>query len=292
MINFLTDLMRDARRQPAKRSRAHPGLEGAGSLNERQSYFYLGPDAAMTRLLDGHVLLVDPQDESVASHLIAHGYWESWISDVVRRIVGPGDRVLEIGANFGYYTVAMARRVGADGSVVAFEANPHIAALLRRTVVFNGYAGRVDVRSQAALDAPGHVRFVTSRVNAGGGHAAPAAAHLDEDQTVEVEAVRLDDVVVGDVDFIRMDAEGSEPLILKGAERLLLNPDIRICMEWDVLQMSGRASVPDLVDRLASQGFQFWRIETDSTLTLTSPAELTTLPPHDVVISRVPPLGG
>jgi hypothetical protein len=141
MINFLTDLMRDARRQPAKRSRAHPGLEGAGSLNERQSYFYLGPDAAMTRLLDGHVLLVDPQDESVASHLIAHGYWESWISDVVRRIVGPGDRVLEIGANFGYYTVAMARRVGADGSVVAFEANPQIAALLRRTVVFNGYAG-------------------------------------------------------------------------------------------------------------------------------------------------------
>lgn len=286
MKRSLLTLMQRLAPRPVQPTPQPPPQPAASPAPARDSYFYLGPDAAMTRLLDGHVLLVDPRDESVAAHLIAHGYWERWISDVVARCVRPGDRIIEVGANFGYYTVAMARRVGPEGRVFAFEANPRVASLLQRTIAFNGYAPQVEVRAQAALDTPGRIGFALSRHNAGGGHAEVAPGQSAHLESIEVEAVRLDDVIAGEVDFIRIDAEGSEPLILRGAERLLANPGVRLCLEWDVLQMGSRTSVPDFVAWLQGFGFQFWRIEHNSALTPVAAAALATMPPHDVLVSR------
>lgn len=250
-------------------------------------YFFLGADVAMTRLADGHHLFVDPHDRTVGSHLIAHGFWEQWIHNVVGSLVSQGDRVVEVGANFGYYTISMAVKVGEQGHVTAFEGNPRLCRLMRRSMEFNGYIDRVDIINKAATDAAGPISFSISRTNAGGGHAAahPGWAPPDMEQ-IEVEGVRLDDVIEGDVDFMRMDAEGSEPLILRGAERLLQNPRLTVVMEWDVFQMSGRASVPELVEWLAGMGYRFWRIETDSNLTPVATADMSVLPACDVVMSR------
>ena len=84
---------------------------------ESQRYFPLDQGLGLTRLQDGHFLYVDPMDEAVAAHLIARGYWENWIHRVVCTLVQPGDHIIEVGANFGYYTVAMARQAGPDGSI-------------------------------------------------------------------------------------------------------------------------------------------------------------------------------
>lgn len=250
-------------------------------------YFYLGADAAMARLEDGHHIFVDPQDQTVGNHLIAHGYWEKWIHHAVCRLISPGDRIVEVGANLGYYTLAMAVMAGANGHITAFEGNPRLCRLIQRTIEFNGYAGRVDIRNQAATDVAGTLAFSISRANSGGGHAMVHPGHLPaEMERIEVEGVRLDDTIQGEVDFLRMDAEGSEPLILRGAERLLQNPNLTVVMEWDVFQMSGRASVPELVDWLAGMGFRFWRIEHTATLTPVEAADMPTLSACDVVMTR------
>ena len=105
------------------------------------------------------------------------------------------------------------------------------------------------VVAQAATDVAGPFSFSVSPENAGGGHAAIhpgwAPAHMTQ---IDVDGVRLDDVIEGHVDFIRMDAEGSEPLILRGAQRLPSHPTLTVVMEWDVTQMTARASVPELVN--------------------------------------------
>src|SRR5437660_168721 len=85
-------------------------------------YAYLGPDMALTQMHDGHFIYVDPADESLSAHLIGRGYWERWIESVVRGLVRPGDRVVEVGANLGYYTLIMAAAVGPTGAVHSFEA--------------------------------------------------------------------------------------------------------------------------------------------------------------------------
>lgn len=254
-------------------------------------YFYLGADVAMTRLTDGHHMFVDPHDRTVGSHLIAHGYWERWIHNVVFSLVSPGDRVVEVGANLGYYTIAMTVKAGPRGHVTAFEGNPRLCRLMRRTIEFNGYADRVDILNKAANDVAGPVSFSISRTNSGGGHTAahPGWAPPDMEQ-IEVEGIRLDDEIEGEIDFLRMDAEGSEPLILRGAQRLLGNPKLIIVMEWDVFQMSARASVTELVEWLSGMNFRFWRIETDATLTAIDGASMPTISACDVVISRETPV--
>lgn len=250
-------------------------------------YFFLGLDVAMARLADGHHIFVDPHDRTISTHLIAHGFWEPWIHYTVCRLIRPGDRIIEVGANLGYYTIALAQLAGASGHVTAFEGNPRLCRLMRRTMEFNGYADRVDIRNQAAAEIPGPLTFSISRTNSGGGHAAAHAGHVAADmEQIEVEGVRLDDAIEGQIDLLRMDAEGSEPRILRGAERLLQNPNVVVVMEWDVVQMANRASVPDLVEWLTGMGFRFWRIEQSTTLTPVSSADLPSISACDVVMAR------
>lgn len=259
---------------------------------EPQRYFPLADDMGLTRLLDGHFLYVDPMDETVASHLIARGYWEDWIHRAVCALVRPGDHIVEVGANFGVYTVAMARLTGPAGSILTFEANPRLAGLVKRSVHFNGYSPTTEVVAKAAADKPGSISFAISRSNAGGGAISSQDRALGADgELIHVETVTLDSVATQDVRFIRMDAEGSEPLILRGAQRLLKRKDIVVCMEWDVVQMAGRANVDQFIAWLAGMGFRFWRIQYDGSL-LEIPAGLANaLPACDVVMSRNVPEG-
>ena len=277
----------------AVRTRATAGGSGVPDATAgSQRYFTLGQDLGIAQIQDGHYLYVDPMDEAVGAHLIARGYWENWIHKVVCALVRPGDRIIEVGANFGYYTVAMARLAGPEGLILAFEANPGLAELVRRSVNFNGYRATVEVVAMAASDRAGTLSFATSRRNAGGGTISTTPGALGPDSVlVTVETVTLDSVAPDDVRVIRMDAEGSEPLILRGAARLLQRPDIVVCMEWDVVQMSARADVPELVEWLSSLGFRYWRIQHDSTLLSIAAGDMPALPACDVVMARAAPAG-
>lgn len=254
-----------------------------------REFFYLGEGIGLTRLKSGHFIYVDPLEESVCAHLIAHGQWEPWAQKVVLGLIEPGDHVLEIGGHVGYYTLGLAHKVGPQGSVTTFEANPRLAALAARSVRFNGYSGWVDVRQQAVSDQAGQLRFTVSRQFGGGGHIYVGDGALGADSDViDVEAVRIDDLELPDIKLIRIDAEGSEPLILRGAEKLLQKPDIILCIEWDVVQMRSRTEPAEFARWLADQEFQFWKITTQGELESVAVADLLVLSPCDLVIARNP----
>lgn len=256
-----------------------------------QRYFYLGPELALTRLNSGALLYVDPLDEHVSVNVIAHGQWEKGLHEAVLSLLAPGARVVEVGANIGYYTITMALRVGDAGHVTAFEANPRMVGLVERSARLNGVHDRVRLIDKAAMDAAGEITFVTSRRNSGGGFVS-IWSHIpyDDGQAITVEAVRLDDMNCGRVDMIRIDAEGTEPFILRGAAGILTaHPGIVVVMEWSVVQMASRTSVPEFVAWLAGMGFRFWRIGFDGVFTAVSAEEMLTLGDCNVVASRNPP---
>lgn len=258
---------------------------------QEPSYFYLEPHVAMTRLQDGHFLYVDPRDETISGHLIARGFWEPWIHKVVCDLIRKGDHVIEVGANVGYYTVGMARKVGPEGSVTSLEANPVLASLVKRSSIFNGYGDRVAVLQQAASDRAGVLTFSSSLRNSGGGHVYVFDAALGPDTvTYDVEAVRLDDLDVPSPRVLRIDAEGSEGLILHGAERLLSRNDIVICMEWDPIQLADRTDPTELLAWLVAKGFRFWRIDEFSALHSVTIPDLMGLQSCDIIVSRSLPV--
>jgi FkbM family methyltransferase len=251
-------------------------------------YAYLDPRTALTTLHDGQLIFVDPLDEQLTPSIVAYGLWESWIERAIRGLLKPGDRVIEVGANVGYYTLIMGALIGPTGRLDTYEANPQMARLLRRSVVCSGRADSVIVHEQIVADRPGMMQlYVCDRYGGSGNLVEHGWGMGDDTQVVEREAVRLDDVFADqNIDFIRIDTEGAELLILNGALGLLRRcPTIKLCIEWSVSMMSARGDLPGLVAALDEMQFRFWRVELSGLAAMTV-GELLTSPHCEVVIAR------
>ncbi len=251
-------------------------------------YAYLDPRTALTTLHDGQLIFVDPLDEHLTPSIVAYGRWESWVERAIRRVLKSGDRVIEVGANVGYYTLIMGALIGPTGRLDAFEANPQMARLLRRSVICSGRAAAVTVHESIVADRPGAMQLYVSARAGGAGNLVEHGWNIGGDtQVIDCEAVRLDDQFEGEtIDFIRLDTEGAEILILNGALGLLRRcASIKLCVEWSVGMMGMRGDVPALVTALDEMGFRFWRVELEGVAPLTI-AELLTVSDCDVLIAR------
>lgn len=286
-MSFLKNLARRTRPVRTKIT----SLFGLRASNPARSFKSIASDLAIIGLKSGHQLYVDPLDTIVSRRLIESGHWEFWTTAAVLSLIRPGHHVVEVGANLGYYTVLMADRVGSTGSVLAMEANPRLSAMANDSLVLNGLDGHALVLNLAALDRRGSISFVTSPTNAGAGHVAILAkAPFADAVTITVQATTLDDVVTENVNFIRLDAEGCEPQILRGAQEILKrNHDVIVCFEWSLVQIESRTSAADFLKWMSELGFSFWLIERDARLVPITVTAIMNLPHTDLVAARGDP---
>jgi FkbM family methyltransferase len=191
-------------------------------------------DRVLCRVLGRFKMLVSAHDETIAPHLILDGCWEPWVTVAVYNRIRAGMRVVNVGANVGYFTLLMAARVGSKGKVDAFECNPEMFRLCKSNVCMNGMDGWTTVHERAASNREGHLDFEFDLRMPGSGRAMTSkrAGNHEGWRKITVASVALDDVVQGDVDFLLVDAEGHEPAVLAGASRLLANPKFEMLLEW------------------------------------------------------------
>lgn len=116
---------------------------------------YLGNDTLLCRVLGKYLLYADSQDRGIVPHLCSDGFWETWMTLAVARVLQPGWQCIDVGANHGYYTLLMADAIGASGRILALEPNPKLAALLQQTLDVNGFSSFTTVVAKAAIDQPG-----------------------------------------------------------------------------------------------------------------------------------------
>jgi FkbM family methyltransferase len=131
---------------------------------------------------------------------------------VVRRLLRPGMRAVDVGANIGYYLLLIESAVGPGGAVACFEPEPENLRELERNVEANRLQN-VRVVAAAVGDGEGRIAMRT------GINAAVAADCGSGDFTVPL--TRLDAALEGPVDFVKIDVEGYEGHVLAGARRLL-----------------------------------------------------------------------
>lgn len=241
---------------------------------------FLGNDRLICRVLGRYKMFVDAQDVGFSSHLLLDGYWEMWVTEVMADLVCPGMRVVDIGANLGYFTVLLADLVGAEGRVYAFEPNGRLIDLLRQSVTVNGFAARVFPYQQALGDTEEEFRLIVPHQEPKNGYLMRSAGEEGE----RVETRRLDDYPeILDADFIKIDADMSEWRIWRGMSGVFdRERPLTIMLEFAAI----RYSDPSLfLDEMLQRRFSLHVIDIVSGVREISKAEiLASAPDQDIML--------
>jgi FkbM family methyltransferase len=147
---------------------------------------------------------------------------------VVSQIVRPGDTVLDVGANIGLFSLIASRAVGRDGAVHAFEPGRAAYARLGENLRINGTAN-VITHATAVADQNGWTSLFISDDSEASSLLQVAPSH---DSTEHIEVCSLDHFVATSLDeaarrriaLIKVDVEGSEVAVFRGAQNLLTAP--------------------------------------------------------------------
>ncbi len=211
--------------------------------------------------------------EPYVSGQIAFGKYEEPELQFVAGNVNPGDTVLDIGANIGFYTLWLAQFVGPSGHVEAYEPVPATCELLARSIEENTPRWNKEARSihetnrvsynECALGPEaGQTRMACDPTH-------PAQAHLYDTSTpgetlgwVDVYTLDHESEFLGKVSFIKIDVEGAEPQVFKGGETLLARDHPIILSELypAQLQSVSGVSAKEYIAQLAFYGYTCWSL--------------------------------
>ncbi len=143
------------------------------------------------------------------------GRFEAGRIQALHALVSPGDRVWDLGAHKGYVAMALARRVGPSGSVVAFEPSGTNLWFLRRHIDWNALTN-VRILPVAVSDRDGHDQF-------GGQHSSLTfrlGQGSDRVRVATLQSLKVEERL-SPPDIMKIDVEGSEAAVLRGAGDLL-----------------------------------------------------------------------
>jgi len=177
----------------------------------------------------GCTLRVRPS-EYIGRRLVICGVFDLCVSEVVWRLLAPGQRAVDVGANVGYMTSIMAVRVGKDGLVTAFEPHPGLYRELVRNIqswerelvslaeiVPHNYAAS-DKSGEAILEIPAKFEG-----NQGLSSLVSGMQFAEESDYCTVESRRLDEVLRDDkpIQLLKIDVEGHELEVLRGCSSVI-----------------------------------------------------------------------
>lgn len=186
---------------------------------------------------DGHrfVTLKEP----VFLQVRYEGVYEKDLSELSRKLVGEGDTVVDIGANFGWYSILMAAAVGEKGKVYAYEPNESIFSVLSRNIELNNYKDRIHLTRCGIGETEETAVLMADTAESAIGYFDKGKDKKAGGEAVgSIEIHRLDDLLAdkaGEISFIKIDVEGFEPFVLRGAPKILgsENPPA-ILMEFNI----------------------------------------------------------
>jgi len=168
-------------------------------------------------------------------------------------LVFPGDVALEIGSNIGTNVVPLARRVGPQGTVIAFEPQRQVHQMLCANVALNGLAKVIAPWGAAGAEA-GSIRVPSIDYEARGNFGGVSLAAEGAGERVRVMTV--DGLKVKACRLMKIDVEGMEIDVLKGAARTIARLQPRLYVENDRREKSAA-----LISHIVGLGYRcYWRL--------------------------------
>jgi FkbM family methyltransferase len=158
-------------------------------------------------------LLTAAGDTVVGASIREKGIWEPAETSLLIHAARAGDRVVDVGAHVGYFTVLASKLVGEKGQVLAFEPERDNFELLKANCVLNG-CRNVRLEQAGLLDRHGQASLALCLDNSGDHRFGPT---MDRRARM-VEIIRFDDWwrMGGQIDFLKIDVQGCEVAALRG----------------------------------------------------------------------------
>jgi FkbM family methyltransferase len=195
--------------------------------------------------------------------MILRGSFENVESGFVEGFLKPGMVVLDIGAHHGYYTLLASQKVGPLGRVIAFEPSPRERRNLKQHLRMNGCTN-VQVEELALGETEGRAELYVVKGRETGCNSLRPPQVRQSTEATEVGVARLDDYVrqhdLQRVDFMKMDVEGAELSVLKGATEFLERKSrpVIFCEVQDMRTRAWGYAAREIVDFLRQRGFRWY----------------------------------
>jgi len=179
------------------------------------------PDNDVSVKLGHHTLKVfSPRNNRIGRALYKDRIWEPEVTAAIEQTARPGMIALDVGADIGYYALNLARLVGPEGRVIAFEPIPKARARLEQNIAANGYKN-ITISDFALGNQEGVVYLEDplnkSRISLSKGEGSS--------NDIKVRIRRMDELItelgIERIDIVKMDIEGAEHEALLGMEELL-----------------------------------------------------------------------
>ncbi|KFM20079.1 Protein-L-isoaspartate O-methyltransferase [Marine Group I thaumarchaeote SCGC AAA799-P11] len=267
---YRTILLREPDRDGIKHwtHQIYSGIETLQSLKEK--LMNSDESAIINDFLNGYVitndgikLFLNNKDNVLSRDIAFHKVWEPEITTLVKEIIKKDQIVVDVGSNIGYFTTLFSKLVGDSGKVYSFEPAPKNFELLKKNVSFNNLKN-VSIYPMAASDASERKNLFLSTWNFGDNRLfeKPRDERDQDRETIEVEAIRLDEITQEKIDFIKIDVQGFELQVINGAKKLFdNNNDLKIIFEFypHLLKLNG-VKPEDLLYQLVKMGYNIYDI--------------------------------
>ncbi len=197
-------------------------------------FSYQEGDATIARQMASYWLYINPNDKGYTPHALHDGFWEAWITLWMSQNVQPGSVCIDIGTNVGYYTFFLAQH---GCTVYGFDPDPKCTKLVQLSNKLNATEKRVTIENMAVTDGKtkeielweveGHSMNNTINRDSTNSNTSFTA------KTTSMDAYFARKKDKNQIDFIKIDAEGSEDLIWDGMQKTLnANPTCIVLMEF------------------------------------------------------------
>lgn len=214
-----------------------------------------------TRLRNGTVVVVSPHEgaafaETVGWTCFLRGEWEPHVERTLRALLRPGDAAVDAGANLGYFSLAMAQAVGPSGRVDAFEPVPPTYERLAAGARANRYA-QLHTHAHALGAETGEAEIAWDPRVAGS-----ASLHGEGPQRAAIAVRRLDDLDLPPPAVIKLDVEGHELAVVRGARETIAAARPALVFELNA-RMAAAAGWQAADLAAALPGYTFTLLEAD-----------------------------
>ncbi|RKZ27280.1 hypothetical protein DRQ20_00870 [bacterium] len=188
------------------------------------------------------------------------GMYEPEKTRLFYRLVRPGMTVIDVGVNKGYFTLLSAKLMGCKGKILAFEPEPSNCYWIRKSIEANKY-DCIKLFELALADYEGEAMLYIGKKS--GWHSLLPTGGNVKDETIRVKVSTLDNVLkkekIERVNIVKIDVEGAEMEVLKGAKNLLQKSE-RLFIIMDLHPQKG-VKVEDVFSYLYQHGFKIYSVK-------------------------------